>query len=139
MGGLLHGPSRCVSCLWPISGFGSCGSDGADEAVIRQRGGLLLPLVPGNRAAVGGGRRGHGQVAGLRRSDCHLLPDSRALGCDVDCAHVHVRRRANANRAWSKPKRAWVQPLDFLVVQGFDQYVDERLEKLGAGAATSRL
>lgn len=76
-----------------------------------------------------------GQVAGLRRSDCHLLPDSRALGCDVEGAHVHVRRRANANRAWSKSKRAWVQPLDFLVVQGFDQYVDERLEKLGAGGS----
>ncbi|MEU3778378.1 tyrosine-type recombinase/integrase [Streptomyces sp. NPDC032472] len=76
-----------------------------------------------------------GQVAGLRRSDCHLLPDSRALGCDVEGAHVHVRRRANVNRAWSKSKRAWVQPLDFLVVQGFDQYVDERLDKLGAGGS----
>ncbi|WP_234319472.1 tyrosine-type recombinase/integrase [Streptomyces sp. NRRL S-237] len=76
-----------------------------------------------------------GQVAGLRRSDCHLLPDARALGCDVEGAHVHVRRRANVNRAWSKSKRAWVQPLDFLVVQGFDQYVDERLEKLGAGGS----
>ncbi|WP_167529478.1 site-specific integrase [Streptomyces spinoverrucosus] len=32
-------------------------------------------------------------------------------------------------------KRAWVQPLDFLVVQGFDQYFDERLEKLGAGGS----
>ncbi|MFF1746191.1 hypothetical protein [Streptomyces mirabilis] len=50
---------------------------------------------------------------------------------------MQVRRRANANRAWSKSKRARVQPLDFLVVQGFDQYVDERLENLGAGAATS--
>ncbi|MFF3330652.1 tyrosine-type recombinase/integrase [Streptomyces sp. NPDC002888] len=76
-----------------------------------------------------------GQVAGLRRSDCHLLPDSRALGCDEEGAHVHVRRRANSNRAWSKSKTAWVQPLDFLVVQAFDQYVDERLERLGAGGS----
>lgn len=76
-----------------------------------------------------------GQVAGLRRSDCHLLPDSRALGCDHEGAHVHVRRRANANRAWSKSKREWVQPLDFLVVQAFDQYFDERLERLGAGGS----
>lgn len=78
-----------------------------------------------------------GQVAGLRRSDCHLLPDSRALGCDVEGAHVHVRRRSNVKRAWAKSKRARVQPLDFLVVQGFDQYFDERLGKLGRAAVTS--
>ena len=76
-----------------------------------------------------------GQVAGLRRSDCHLLPDSRALGCEEEGAHVHVRRRANSNRAWSKSKREWVQPLDFLVVQAFDHYLDERLEMLGAGGS----
>ncbi|WP_369221642.1 hypothetical protein AB5J52_07475 [Streptomyces sp. R39] len=76
-----------------------------------------------------------GQVAGLRRSDCHLLPASRALGCEHEGAHVHVRRRANANRAWSKSKREWVQPLDFLVVQAFDQHVDERLERFGAGGS----
>ncbi|MFF1632187.1 tyrosine-type recombinase/integrase, partial [Streptomyces sp. NPDC058272] len=75
------------------------------------------------------------QVAGLRRSDCHLLPDSRALGCDHTGPHVHVRRRNNTNRAWSKSKEAWVQPLDFLVVQAFDQYVDERHEILGAGGS----
>ncbi|MGY0062952.1 tyrosine-type recombinase/integrase [Streptomyces sp. LZ34] len=74
-----------------------------------------------------------GQVAGLRRSD--ILPDSRALGCDHKGPHVHVRRRDNANRAWSKSKKAWVQPLDFLVVQAFDQYFDERHEILGAGGS----
>lgn len=76
-----------------------------------------------------------GQVAGLRRGDCHLLPDSRALGCDHKGPHVHVRRRDNANRAWSKSKKEWVQPLDFLVVQAFDQYFDERHEILGAGGS----
>lgn len=53
-----------------------------------------------------------GQATGLHRSDCHLLPDSRALGCDYEGAHVHVRRRDNSNRAWSKSKKAWTQPLD---------------------------
>jgi len=48
-----------------------------------------------------------GQAAGLHRSDCHLLPDSRALGCDYQGAHVHVRRRDNSNRAWSKSKEAY--------------------------------
>ena len=76
-----------------------------------------------------------GQAAGLHRSDCHLLPDSRALGCDYSGAHLHVRRRDNSNRAWSKSKQAWTQPLDFLVVQAFDQYVDERHEILGAGGS----
>lgn len=76
-----------------------------------------------------------GQVAGLHRSDCHLLPDSRALGCDYKGAHVHVRRRDNSNRAWSKSKKEWTQPLDFLVVQGFDQYLDERHEILGVGGS----
>ncbi|WP_406220637.1 hypothetical protein [Streptomyces decoyicus] len=49
------------------------------------------------------GRAGlrRGQVAGLRRSDVHLLPDSRALGCDYPGAHVP------AGRAGSGPFRAW--------------------------------
>ncbi|MFE3250992.1 tyrosine-type recombinase/integrase [Streptomyces sp. NPDC059209] len=76
-----------------------------------------------------------GQVAGLRRADCHLLPDSRALGCEHEGPHVHVRRRENSNRAWSKSKKEWAQPVDFLVVQGFDLYMDERLEILGAGGS----
>ncbi|MFE0695677.1 tyrosine-type recombinase/integrase [Streptomyces sp. NPDC058869] len=74
-----------------------------------------------------------GQVAGLHRTDCHLMPDSRALGCDVEGAHLHVVRRQNVNNAWSKSKQSWCMPLDFLVVQAFDQYVLERHEKLGAG------
>ncbi|MGW3832774.1 tyrosine-type recombinase/integrase [Streptomyces microflavus] len=76
-----------------------------------------------------------GQVAGLRRTDCHLMADSQALGCDVPGPHVHVRRRQNSNRAWSKSKKAWNMPVDFLVVQAFDQYTDERHEILGAGGS----
>ncbi|MEN8652219.1 tyrosine-type recombinase/integrase [Streptomyces sp. 21So2-11] len=83
------------------------------------------------------GRAGlrRGQAAGLRRSDCHMLPDSRALGCDYKGPHLHVRRRDNANGAWSKSRAAWIQPVDFLVVQAFDQYIDERYELLGAGGS----
>ncbi|MEU6183996.1 site-specific integrase [Streptomyces coeruleorubidus] len=76
-----------------------------------------------------------GQVAGLRRSDVHLLPDSRALGCDYAGAHVHVRRRENVNGAWSKSRQAWVAPLDFLVVSAFDLYYEERYRLLGAGGS----
>ncbi|MEU4358723.1 tyrosine-type recombinase/integrase [Streptomyces virginiae] len=76
-----------------------------------------------------------GQAAGLRRSDCHMLPDSRALGCGYKGPHLHVRRRDNANGAWSKSRAAWIQPVDFLVVQAFDQYFDERFEFLGAGGS----
>ncbi|WP_309484572.1 tyrosine-type recombinase/integrase [Streptomyces himalayensis] len=71
-----------------------------------------------------------GQAAGLRRSDLHLLMDSSPLGCDIEGAHVHVIRRQNENGAWSKSKQAWAMPVDFLVVQAFDQYALERHEQL---------
>ncbi|MGW6612230.1 tyrosine-type recombinase/integrase [Streptomyces erythrochromogenes] len=67
-----------------------------------------------------------GQAAGLRRSDVHLLPDSRGLGCEYPGAHVHVRRRENSDGAWSKSRHSWVAPLDFLAVSAFDLYYKER-------------
>lgn len=68
-----------------------------------------------------------GEVCGLRRSDVHLLLDSRVLGCEVQRAHLHVVRRDNPNGAWAKSRRQRVVPLDFLVVQAFDGYEFERL------------
>ena len=76
-----------------------------------------------------------GQVAGLHRNDPHLMMDSRALGCSVDGAHVHVTRRQNENGAWSKSKKSWAMPVDHLVVMAFDQYVLERHELLGSGGS----
>lgn len=76
-----------------------------------------------------------GQAAGLHRSDCHMLIDSRALGCDVSGPHIHVIRRENPNGAWSKSRKAWVQPVDFLVVQAYDQYIDERHARVGAAGS----
>lgn len=74
-----------------------------------------------------------GEVSGLRRSDVHLLVDSRRLGCDVARAHLHVVRRAdNPNGAWAKSLRQRVMPLDFLVVQAFDTYEFERMRVAGA-------
>ena len=67
------------------------------------------------------------EVAGLRRSDVHLLLDSRPLGCDVARAHLHVVQRDNVNGAWAKSRRERAVPLDFLVVQAFDGYEFERL------------
>lgn len=67
-----------------------------------------------------------GELVGLRRSDVHLLPDSRRLGCPVAGAHLHVVRRENPNGAWAKSRRERAVPVDFLVVQAFDQYVTER-------------
>src|SRR5260370_1428419 len=67
-------------------------------------------------------------VPGLRRSDVHLMVDSRRLGCDVARAHLHVvRREDNPNEAWAKSRRQRVVPLDFLVVQTFDVYEFERM------------
>ena len=68
-----------------------------------------------------------GELCGLRRSDVHLLPDSRLLGCEVERAHLHVVRRDNPNGAWAKSRRQRWVPLDFLVVQAFDGYEFERL------------
>ena len=69
-----------------------------------------------------------GEVLGLRRSDVHLLADSRALGCPVLRPHLHVVRRAdNPNRAAAKSRRQRAVPLDFLTVQAFDSYEFERM------------
>lgn len=76
-----------------------------------------------------------GQVARLHRCDVHLLMDSRSLGCDVEGPHLHVIRRQNVNGAWSKSRKSWVMPVDFLVVQAADQYAVERYEILGEGGS----
>jgi site-specific recombinase XerD len=69
-----------------------------------------------------------GELCGLRRSDVHLLNDSRPLGCEIIRAHVHVvRREDNPNGAWAKSRRQRVVPLDYLIVQAFDTYVFERM------------
>jgi integrase len=77
-----------------------------------------------------------GEVAGLRRSDVHLLGDSRPLGCDTPRAHVHVVRRGdNPNGAWAKSRRQRVAPLDFMTVQAFDTYQFERMSVPGASGS----
>lgn len=74
-----------------------------------------------------------GELCGLRRSDVHLVSDSRLLGCLVERPHLHVVRRDNPNGAWAKSRRQRWVPLDFLVVQAFDGYELERLEVPRAG------
>jgi integrase len=69
-----------------------------------------------------------GEMIGLRRSDVHLLFDSRPLGCGIERAHLHVVRRDNANGAWAKSRRERAVQLDFLVVQAYDAYELERLQ-----------
>jgi integrase/recombinase XerD len=69
-----------------------------------------------------------GELCGLRRSDVHLLIDSRPLGCEVARAHLHVvRRDDNPNGAWAKSRRQRAVPLDFVAVRAFDAYEFERL------------
>jgi site-specific recombinase XerD len=67
-----------------------------------------------------------GEAAGLRRSDLHLLPGNRVLGCGIEGAHLHVIRRENVNGAWAKSRHVRAVPLDFLVVQAADGYQVER-------------
>src|SRR2546423_871203 len=67
-----------------------------------------------------------GELCGLRRSDVHLLADSRPLGCEIARAHLHVvRRDDNPDGAWARSRRPPAVPLDFLVVQAFDTYALE--------------
>ena len=74
------------------------------------------------------------EVLGLRRSDVHLLADSRVLGCEVARAHLHVvRREDNLNGAVAKSRRQRIVPLDFVTVQAFDSY----RVRADAGAAGS--
>ncbi|WP_324195814.1 tyrosine-type recombinase/integrase [Nocardia cyriacigeorgica] len=90
--------------------FGSCRS--ARDRLI-----VLLMACAGLR---------RGEVAGLRRSDLHLLPDNATLGCAIAGAHLHVVRRANPNGAWAKSRRTRAVPLDFLVVRAIDLYLLDR-------------
>ncbi len=77
-----------------------------------------------------------GEVLGLRRSDVHLLADSRALGCEVARAHVHVvRRDDNLNGAIAKSRGQRAVPLDFVTVHGFDSYAFERMAVPRASAS----
>lgn len=77
-----------------------------------------------------------GELCGLRRSDVHLLIDSRPLGCEVVRAHLHVvRRDDNPNGAWAKSRRQRPVPLDFVTVGAFDTYEFERM-RFGLAAAS---
>jgi len=72
-----------------------------------------------------------GEALGLRRSDLHLLPDSRCLGCAVLGAHVHVRHRANANGALAKSRFPRTVPASDAVLASYADYGFERTEILG--------
>jgi len=76
-----------------------------------------------------------GEACGLRRSDCHLMVDSAALGCDVKRAHLHVVRRDNGNGAWAKSPHERVVPLDHVSVAAFDAYEFERMAVPAAAAS----
>ncbi|MFF5884873.1 tyrosine-type recombinase/integrase [Streptomyces sp. NPDC012589] len=68
-----------------------------------------------------------GEALGLRRQDMHFLPDSRALGCSVSGAHVHVRhRRDNENKALAKSRYPRVVPVGGPTVA---EYVAYRLDR----------
>jgi integrase/recombinase XerD len=109
----LHTPERAVdraSDAELVALFAACRS-ARDRLIV-----LLLSRV--------GLRRG--EATGLRRSDLHLMPDSRALGCAVEGAHLHVVRRDNSNRAWAKSRYTRWVPVDFMVVRAIDHYLLER-------------
>jgi len=72
-----------------------------------------------------------GEALGLHRQDMHLLPDSRALGCTVLGAHVHVRHRANPNGALAKSRFPRTVPASDAVLAAYGDYQFERTGLLG--------
>ena len=58
----------------------------------------------------------------------HLLPDSRLLGCRDEGAHVHVRRRVNANGAFSKARSPRAILVETDTVDAYARYQYERDE-----------
>jgi integrase len=118
----MHEPERPVDRAADadiVAVLGACGS--ARDRLI-----VLLMARAGLR---------RGEVLGLRRSDVHLLADSRELGCDITRAHLHVvRRDDNPNRAFAKSRRQRAVPLDFLTGQVFDSW---EFERMTVPAATS--
>ena len=145
-----HGPAGLVSMLYEVADdrdlpVDARGEDGRMAWRMRARHRLREPETTVDRAsdeqvvallracrsardrlivllmARAGLRRG--ELCGLRRGDVHLLASSRALGCEVARAHLHVlRRENNPNGAWAKSRRQRSVPLDFLTVQAFDTY-----------------
>jgi site-specific recombinase XerD len=71
-----------------------------------------------------GNRRG--ELTGVRLEDVHFVPDATRLGCRIRGEHLHVRRRPNSNGAAAKSRRPRAVPVDWFVVQAFDQYMQER-------------
>lgn len=64
-----------------------------------------------------------GEQLGLRRSDMHLLPSSRHLGCSVPGAHIHVVRRLdNDNHALAKSRHRRHVPVDADYVALYSDY-----------------
>src|SRR5487761_1214801 len=118
----LHAPQARVDRAGDgdvVAVLGACGS--ARDRLI-----VLLMVRAGLR---------RGEVLGLRRSDVHLLADSRQLGCGIVRPHLHVvRREDNPNGAVAKSRRERAVPLDFLTVQAFDTYVLVNLFRGTVGA-----
>lgn len=68
-----------------------------------------------------------GEQLGLRRSDMHLLPSSRHLGCSVVGPHIHVvRREDNDNGALAKSPFSRHVPVDDQYVAMYSDYQLDR-------------
>jgi integrase/recombinase XerD len=75
-----------------------------------------------------------GQALGLRRSDLHLMENSRVIGCAVVGPHLHVvRREENENLALSKRRRELVVPVHPAVITVYAAYCEER-DRVAAAA-----
>ena len=95
--------------------------------------GLSVGAGSADRVVDGSGRAAPRRILRSAAVGCSSAADSRVLGCVFPRAHLHVVRRDNPNGAWAKSRRQRVVPLDFLVVQAFDDYEFERFAVPRAG------
>lgn len=114
---------------------------------LTESGGALQKLAPAEIAALldmAGNQRDRfliglmnetgmriGETLGLRREDTHFLASSSRLGCSVAGAHVHVRRRMNANGALAKSPFPRTIPVTEDVVELYAVYQHERSTRVG--------
>lgn len=75
-----------------------------------------------------------GEALGLRREDLHLTPNSSALRCSTVGAHVHVRRRMNANGALAKSRRPRSIPMPNSTIDLYVDYLHDRAALVAAAA-----
>jgi integrase/recombinase XerD len=116
--------AKTIKFAVPHGGFQWLSDDQLERLVcaeMRPRDRFLVALMAVTAMRIG-------EVLGLRREDMHLLARAQDLGCQVGGAHVHVRRRVNANGALAKSRYPRTIPVTDEVVELYANYQHDRYQ-----------